>query len=332
MKNLRKLEELETKIVNENKNIEEEKNQIADKVKSKSKEEITSLQQDLQKEIVLNEKLYAELKETFEKVMKKDIKDIVEQVKYNKMVEKSSKEITCIIEQTLKEKLTSLESQDTLTNLLMYKQLELKKLLEEKMYLSKKAKRYDSLKKEENELYTNYLEASKNIDMLMDFIDSAALSIAENDAYKTCVDRYEYLKKEEINAQYNKIIAEDKKIEANRIDYMHVGYSEDEIKKYTEKLNRNNVIKNQLAGQLRQIRDEIREIESNPSNLKLMAVLREKEFAEAHLPTLYNFLRSLKVKVEQEKDELKSLEESLKDYDKIINRILVLQDEINNSQ
>ena len=83
---------------------------------------------------------------------------------------------------------------------------------------------------------------------------------------------------------------------------------------------------------LRQIRDEIREIESNPSNLKLMAVLREKEFAEAHLPTLYNFLRSLKVKVEQEKDELKSLEESLKDYDKIINRILVLQDEINNSQ
>lgn len=334
MKNLRKLEELETKIVNENKNIEEEKNQIADKVKSKSKEEITSLQQDLQKEIVLNEKLYAELKETFEKVMKKDIKDIVEQVKYNKMVEKSSKEITCIIEQTLKEKLTSLESQDTLTNLLMYKQLELKKLLEEKTYLSKKAKRYDSLKKEENDLYTNYLEASKNIDMLMDFIDSAALSIAENDAYKTCVDRYEYLKKEEINAQdeYNKIIAEDKKIEANRIDYMHVGYSEDEIKKYTEKLNRNNVIKNQLAGQLRQIRDEIREIESNPSNLKLMAVLREKEFAEAHLPTLYNFLRSLKVKVEQEKDELKSLEESLKDYDKIINRILVLQDEINNSQ
>ena len=90
------------------------------------------------------------------------------------------------------------------------------------------------------------------------------------------------------------------------------------------------MLKNELSIKLREVKDAIRDFEKDHRNIKLVTVLREKEFVEARLSTLYNNLRDLKVKINRVKEELKSLEIELEKYNSICERISVLENELQN--
>ena len=78
------------------------------------------------------------------------------------------------------------------------------------------------------------------------------------------------------------------------------------------------------------IQRKIRNFEKDHNNIKLVSVLREKDFVEARLANIYNMLRDLKVKTNSIKEEIKNLEIALENYETISNRINELENELNN--
>ena len=107
------------------------------------------------------------------------------------------------------------------------------------------------------------------------------------------------------------------------------GIKDVELKEISVRLSELNAEKNRLSVSLREARDEIRAFNQDPNNIKLVSVLREKEFVEAKLATLYNNLRDLKVKINRVKEELNDLEIALKDYNSICEQIIKLKNELN---
>ena len=90
------------------------------------------------------------------------------------------------------------------------------------------------------------------------------------------------------------------------------------------------VRKNELSIKLREVRDAIRDFEKDHNNIKLVPVIREKEFVEAKLSNIYNSLRDLKVKINRIKKQISDLEISLENYNSICEQIEHLEHELKN--
>ena len=65
-------------------------------------------------------------------------------------------------------------------------------------------------------------------------------------------------------------------------------------------------------------------------NLKLINVLRDKQVIESKLPSLYNKQRELSNAVSDKYSELQKYEDSLREYDEVLNEIEAIEREINN--
>ena len=109
-----------------------------------------------------------------------------------------------------------------------------------------------------------------------------------------------------------------------------LGIKETEIKELSHKLSELNAEKNRISGLLREARDAIRVFNQDPNNIKLVSVLREKEFVEAKLSNIYNSLRDLKVKINRIKKQISDLEISLENYNSICEQIEHLEHELKN--
>ena len=144
--------------------------------------------------------------------------------------------------------------------------------------------------------------------------------------------KYQSLKdaEREIEAQYD--IASDNLDNTKKLhdEKLLAGIHGVEIEDLSQKISELNALKNELSVKLREVKDEIRNFEKDHNNIKLVTVLREKEFVEARLSTLYNNLRDLKVKINRVKEEIKSLEIALENYDNVSKRIIELENELNN--
>lgn len=327
----KKLDEVESLINEENNLIEQTTNEILTKIKTRTNEEIGNMQENINVEIKQRENLRREILETFEIIKQKDLKEILDTVNYNKIKELSSSQISEIVETLVNERCDRLVSQDTFKNLKAIKQMELSSLLKEKERLVDSKRRYEYLKEKQDKYYSTYVEASRYYDELVDFLDSATLAISENSYYSKASKKYHELKlsEKEIEAQYN-IVSD--KLEATKKEHEEKslsGIKDVELKEISVKLSELNAEKNRLSVLLREARDEIRTFNQDPNNIKLVSVLREKEFVEAKLSTLYNNLRDLKVKLSRVKEELNDLEIALKDYDSICEQITKLQNELN---
>ncbi|MBE6130569.1 MAG: hypothetical protein E7183_02505 [Erysipelotrichaceae bacterium] len=326
------LYETEEAIIKENTLIEENTKVILSKIENRTNEEIGFMQENILNEIKQRETLRNELIETFEIIKERDIKYILDTVNYHRLKEVSSAEISNVVEKIVNERTTNLKSQDTLRNLRTIKQMELNSLLKEKEQLLKYKKRYDFLKEKENNYYNTYVEASKYYDELVEFLDSATLAITENAYFTIANKQYDALKssEKEIEAQY-KIVSE-KLTNTQKLhdEKLLAGIHGVEISELSQSISELNALKNELSTKLREVKDAIRDFEKDHRNIKLVTVLREKEFVEARLSTLYNNLRDLKVKINRVKEELKSLEIELEKYNSICERISVLENELQN--
>ncbi len=328
----KKVFEAEEEIFEENTLIEANTKAILAKIQSRTNEEIGAMQESILLEIKQRESLKKELIETFEVIKERDTKFILDTVNYHRLKEVSSAEISNVIEEIVKTRTTSLKSQDTLKNLRTIKQMELSGLLKEKEQLDAYKKRYDFLKEKQNKYYNTYVEASRCYDELVEFLDSSTLAITENAYFSMANKKYQSLKdaEREIEAQYD--IASDNLDNTKKLhdEKLLAGIHGVEIEDLSQKISELNALKNELSVKLREVKDEIRNFEKDHNNIKLVTVLREKEFVEARLSTLYNNLRDLKVKINRVKEEIKSLEIALENYDNVSKRIIELENELNN--
>jgi hypothetical protein len=250
----------------------------------------------------------------------------------NRIKELSSSQISEIVESLVNERCEKLLSQDTFKNLRALKQMELSALIKEKEQLLSQKKRYDFLNEKQDKYFSTYVEASRYYDELVEFLDNATLAISENAYYSLASKKYNELKltEKEIEAQYDIISDKLETVKKEHSEKSLSGIKETEIKELSHKLSELNAEKNRISGLLREARDAIRVFNQDPNNIKLVSVLREKEFVEAKLSTMYNNLRDLKVKISKIKEEIKDLQIALKDYDSICERIGILENEFNN--
>ena len=327
-----KLDDLESIIFEENKVIEKTTNELLAKIKTRTNEEIGNMQENIKVEISQRENLRKELLETFEFIKQQDIKDILDTVNFNRIKELSSSQISEIVESLVNERCEKLLSQDTFKNLRALKQMELSALIKEKEQLLSQKKRYDFLNEKQDKYFSTYVEASRYYDELVEFLDNATLAISENAYYSIASKKYNELKltEKEIEAQYDIISDKLETVKKEHSEKSLSGIKETEIKELSHKLSELNAEKNRISGLLREARDAIRVFNQDPNNIKLVSVLREKEFVEAKLSTMYNNLRDLKVKISKIKEEIKDLQIALKDYDSICERIGILENELNN--
>ena len=326
------LYETEEAIIKENTLIEENTKVILSKIENRTNEEIGFMQENILNEIKQRETLRNELIETFEIIKERDVKYILDTVNYHRLKEVSSAEISSVVEKIVNERTTNLKSQDTLKNLRTIKQMELNSLLKEKEQLVKYKKRYDFLKEKENNYYNTYVEASKYYDELVEYLDSATLAITENSYFTVANKQYDALKSSEIEIEAQYKIVSDKLTNTQKLhdEKLLSGIHGVEISELSQSISELNSLKNELSIKLREVKDAIRDFEKDHRNIKLVTVLREKEFVEARLSTLYNNLRDLKVKINRVKEELKSLEIELEKYNSICERISVLENELQN--
>ena len=117
--------------------------------------------------------------------------------------------------------------------------------------------------------------------------------------------KYSELKtsEKEIQAQYDIVCDNLDNVKKEYDEKLLAGIHGVEIKNLSTLVSELNGRKNELSIKLREVRDAIRDFEKDHNNIKLVPVIREKEFVEAKLSNIYNSLRDLKVKINRIKKQ-----------------------------
>lgn len=317
-------------MLKENEDIINQINILKEKIETRTDEELSILQESIHDEINRRVNLKQELIDTFNSRKESDLKAITDKINFYHLTD-TPKEKTCeLLEELITSLLESLKSQDTFKNLRAIKEMHLIELLKQKQSLDRYKVRYNKLKDQEDMFYNAYMESSKLYDELVDFLENAVLVISENINYYQTSKKFLSLKKEEVENSdlYNIVVSNIEKLTKERDSKLLSSFPQEDIKELSIKLSELNNEKNRLSKVLREIRDEIRNLEKDPENIKLLTVLREKEFVEAKLNPLYNSLRALKVKINKVKEELKSFEVIIKNYDELCKEIEGLENEL----
>ena len=134
----------------------------------------------------------------------------------------------------------------------------------------------------------------------------------------------------EIQAQYDIVCDNLDNVKKEYDEKLLAGIHGVEIKNLSTLVSELNGRKNELSIKLREVRDAIRDFEKDHNNIKLVPVIREKEFVEAKLSNIYNSLRDLKVKINRIKKQISDLEISLENYNSICEQIEHLEHELKN--
>jgi chromosome segregation ATPase len=144
--------------------------------------------------------------------------------------------------------------------------------------------------------------------------------------------KYSELKtsEKEIQAQYHIVCDNLDNVKKEYNEKLLAGIHGVEIKNLSTLVSELNGRKNELSIKLREVRDAIRDFEKDHNNIKLVPVIREKEFVEAKLSNIYNSLRDLKVKINRIKKQISDLEISLENYNSICEQIEHLEHELKN--
>ena len=98
----------------------------------------------------------------------------------------------------------------------------------------------------------------------------------------------------------------------------------------SEKIKEAEGLLEKYASDIRNAETELSNITTLDRNLKLINVLKDKAMIETKLPDLYNKQRDLIDSVNRLYQEIKALEEKVKEYNEILDKIEELESEINN--
>ena len=102
------------------------------------------------------------------------------------------------------------------------------------------------------------------------------------------------------------------------------------IQNLTEEIKETENLLERYRNDLRNAEIEVNKMATSERNLKLINVLRDKHVIESKLPSLYNKQRELSNAVSDKYSELQKYEDSLREYDEVLNEIEAIEREINN--
>ena len=282
--------------------------------------------------IELENKLKQELNETLDVLKEQNVKEIINQVNYYKLTNESSINTSELMDKLINKKIEELKSQESFATLKANKEIRLADINLELERLDAINERLEKLQSKENYLYNIYITSANTIDEIVDFLDQATLAIGENGRYSDVVKNYLDAKEryEAYQNEYDKLNNQFSELSLEKQEKMMCAFSEEEIKIITSKLAEVNSERFKIKGLLDDAKYEVTETEKNYENLKLLAVLKEKEYAEANLPSMYKTLRNLKFKLNDLKIKEHELEALLHNYNALKLEKERLMDEINN--
>ncbi len=280
--------------------------------------------------IELEEKLKEEIANEFERIKETNLKNILSQINYYKLLEVKNQDISERIEKLIDHLINQLSLDETMDNLKMNKKVRLNEINIELERLAPDYKALQKLKDIENHYYEIYISSSNAIDELVDYLDNASLAISECEKYSEVVKKYLDLKKKEVDYKqhYDKLNKDFNQIEKERQEKSLCAFPDDEIRELTTELAKINSERFKLTGKMEDVKYEIDKIEKSYSNLQLLTVLKEKAYVEEKLPIMYNNLRNLKLKISDYKYSEAELEKKLKNYKKLVIEKERLEDEL----
>ena len=172
----------------------------------------------------------------------------------------------------------------------------------------------------------------KNIKELEEFISLSNKAVQAKPEYLEFVNKYNGLKAT-IKIVNNEIKNTEDKIkeykETRRVKALDP-YAKASILELTEKIKESEGLLEKFASDIRNAEAELNNITTMERNLKLINVLKEKAYVESKLPTLYNQQRTLLDSVNGLYQQIKNLEDKVKEYNELSEKIEELESEINN--
>lgn len=312
--------------------LKEKRDHLLDDIKNDFDNEISEMSDHYSNTIELENKLKQELAETFDALKESNVRDIIDQTNYYKLTGTPLNEASELIEKLIDKKIEELKSQETFASLKAHKEVRLADINLELNKLDEINERLEKLVAKENYLYKIYIEAANAVDEIVDFLDQSTLAIEENQIYSDVVKRYISAKQrvDDYRIEYERLNQKFDQLSQEKKEKTMCAFPEEEIQNITSRLAEVNADRFKIGGYLADAKYEIEEIEKNYENLKLLAVLRERDYAQSKLPTMYKNLRELKFKLNNLKLKERELQSSLTDYEALKAEKERLTDEINN--
>lgn len=330
-----KLDELnakEQKVKMEAKNLSNEKKSLEGAIQTISLETVESLLDGIVLELSKVSKSKQELDELFKNLKEQNLKEIQDEIRHFKVLEYSNKEIAESMDKIIEEYRSKLRTMDTVTNIQLNKTMELSRLTAKKQELEVVKKEYDDKVSEYQNLVGINENISKNIEELEEYISLTNKAVQAKPEYLEFVNKYNGLIAT-IKIVNNEIKNTEEKIkdykETRRVKALDP-YAKASIQELTEKIKEAEGLLEKYASDIRNAETELSNITTLDRNLKLINVLKDKAMIETKLPDLYNKQRDLIDSVNRLYQEIKALEEKVKEYNEILDKIEELESEINN--
>lgn len=329
---MNKLNEYEQTVKVETKNLTSEKKSLQNAIQTISLETVETMLDGIAVEITKVNKSAEELKELFTALKERNLKQIQDEIRHLKVLEYSSKDIAHSMDDLMAELESKLNIIDTETNRQLNKSMELSRLLSIKAQLEESKKEYDKCLSEYQHLESVYKKISSNITMMEEYIATTNKAIQAKAEFQDFVNRFDGAKST-VKIIQNEILNTEDKIkelkETRRLKALDP-YAKAIIQNLTEEIKETENLLERYRNDLRNAEIEVNKMATSERNLKLINVLRDKQVIESKLPSLYNKQRELSNAVSDKYSELQKYEDSLREYDEVLNEIEAIEREINN--
>lgn len=328
---LDELNDATQRITMEIKSYEVSQKELKSELKEINSSSIEALMESITAELEKINKSKNELKQLFDMLKDQNLKKVQDEIKHLQILEYSNKEIAQAMDDTVNQYYDELMNEDTVSNIELKKIVELSKLSNELIELEGIQNEFDRISSEYEHLNSLLATVNNNISQMEEYVKMTSKAILSKPEYNETVNRYEgylttiNLLKQEIENAKIKIneLKEERRLKS--LD----PYAKATIQKLTEQIKATESMLAKYNLDLENTTKEVEAIAASERNLKLMSVLKDKKLVEAKLPLLYNQQKELVTAVTIKHDELKKLEESVRNYENILERIEELKSEIN---
>lgn len=332
LKQLDKLNDLEVEVKNINTALEKEKESLEAKIENISFEETEQKLDELAYEIANKKKVKEELIELFDNLKKQNIKAIKDEIKHLQILEYSNQQVALKMDEIVLEYKKDLTNADTASNILLHKEIKLKKLKAELDLIMPYKEQYDEVSGEYNTLQSMHKTTSDHIDEIESYISKAKKVFESNQSFKKTLMDYDEAKvkmdslKEKIESYK---LREKNLIDARRQTLVDP-YGKTALLKIDEELKELQSDIAKFTNDFEGVSNFIRSLQETEQDRKLIMIYEECFKCEQALPPLYEKLRNLGSIINDKYVEVNNLRSKCIKYDELVQQIEEVENEIAN--
>ncbi len=332
---LAKLDDLNTlqyEIKNQNVILENEKNILANSIEVISFEETEKKLDAIAYELSTKKTTKTELLELFDKLKKENTKNIKDEIKHFQILEYTNQQIALKMDDIVLNYKNTLSNVDTESNILLNKQLTLKKLNEKLDSIKPFKEKYDQLSEEYNQIQAMYQTISKNIDEIENYISAAKKVVNANQSFAKTIKEYSEckFKLNSIQMSLDAILIREKSLAETRKQILNNPYGKTDLIKIDEELKLVQESIESFKIESRQIESKIYQLKETEQDYKIITIYEECLLCEAKLPTLYDKQRNFSSLISDKYVEVSATKSKCNGYDELIEQIEEVENEINN--